>query len=812
MNNSISKTPPELEELMNRGESLKILNYIEDIINTSNLSKELEFTYLILKCRALTNLSQHHHAIGILEEIWEDVLMNGTENQKIDILYLKARNFRFHGKFKEAVILNENAEQIIDRKKSEISSELMNKKILILLQKANLIRNLHSSAEDEKEILNHVLTLCDEFRYEYGKALALRQKSRFQINILNKEKSIKCVKEAIVISEKNQFKEILANSYGFLGEYYSFNDPTHAFQYLDKAKRIGEEIGYRSIIEGIHHSYGIASAHLNDFDAAIEHFEICLNFYKDVGINSMRIITLHNLAQIYQLKLDYNKALSILYEALAIAKEIDSERRYRGILNALVKLFISKGELNRAQRFLEENIEFFKNRSDSKVILTWAKNHLGRIHLNLGNLEDALTHFSEVLAFWEKEDPEETLDLRLSLCNVAEVYSMKGDYNHSLNLYQRSLQIGTIKGPKIGLENEFSGIINCFLEMRKLKEAKTFLDKFEHFSEGIKIDITEVAYLISKAHYLKTQNKKSNLGEAISILKNVISRGDLDFKHLISAILNLCECYILNLKLSHDESLLEELNILIERLQEISVSELTYPLLIQSYRFQAQIALLGLDISKAKELLEKAQNLAEEKEIDLLALKISNEHDLLLEKLEEWESFTQRLPAIAEIMGLTHIEIALEEMIKRKGIIVGESIIEEEDPCFLVILTQAGSILFMEQFKTEMNEEIINQFSEKIATRRIKDISGRKIERMIYQDFTCLLKQLDKIVICYSFIGKSFNGIKKLNEFSNLVQQDSQVWDILNSLDLTKQTLDSSSRITISKFIDNVFIKFSRHI
>ncbi|NPD89579.1 MAG: tetratricopeptide repeat protein [Asgard group archaeon] len=806
MKNSKTESPYELEELLNKGESLLVLERIKNVLTSTNLSKQLGFTYQILKCRALTYLSQHHHAIGILEEIWEDVFEFGTEIHKLDLLYLKTSNIRFLGKHKEAFKLNEDANEIIDKIKTDLYSDIAQREVLILLQKALIIRNLHGDSEGEYTLTKHVLSLCDDYNYEYGKALALRQMAKFLVNTGNTVESLKQIEKAIEISERNQFKEVLADSIGFLGEFYAFTNPDLGIQYLDKAKQIGKEIGYKSITEGIHHSYGIALSMKNEPEIATKHFEISLNFYKESGNKAMQVITLHNIAQIYQLELDYDKALSILYEALAIAKEIETERRYRGILNALVNLFILKGELNRAHKFLEENINFFRNRSDSKVILTWARNHLGRILLNKGDLEGALDQFLISLNTCEKEYPEDTVGLRTNLCNVAEVFQMKGDNRISLNHFLRSLQIGFEKGPDVGLDIEYFGIISNYIEMKELKEAKNYLEKFQNYSERVSFEKVQIVFQLSHALYLKANKEISKIRDATTILQNILSKESLDFNYRIVTILNLCECYIAELKISNNDSLLNELNLLIEKLQEISVSELTYPLLIQSYRFQAQIALLELDVSKARALFDDAQSLAEEKGIELLALKISNEHDLLLEKLEDWENFTQRLPAIAEIMGLTHIESALEEMIKRKGILVGDSIVEEEDPCFFVISNQAGSILFVEQFKTEINKDIINQFSKKIASREVEETSESKIERLVHQDFTYLLKQLDTIVICYAFIGKSYNGIKKLKEFSSLVQQTSQVWDILKSVELENQSLDTSSRITLSQFVDKIFI------
>ena len=65
---------------------------------------------------------------------------------------------------------------------------------------------------------------------------------------------------------------------------------------------------------------------------------------------------------------------------------------------------------------------------------------------------------------------------------------------------------------------------------------------------------------------------------------------------------------------------------------------------------------------RPKLLLTKAQKIAESKGLTKLALKISDEHDILLDQLDQWEHFTMRLPTIAEKLELTHIEEKLKQM------------------------------------------------------------------------------------------------------------------------------------------------------
>ncbi len=99
-----------------------------------------------------------------------------------------------------------------------------------------------------------------------------------------------------------------------------------------------------------------------------------------------------------------------------------------------------------------------------------------------------------------------------------------------------------------------------------------------------------------------------------------------------------------------------------------------------------------------------------------------------------------------------------------------------------------------------------NSKLEKLALTIVEDVTDIRMERLAHQDFTYLIKQIDTIIFCYAFIGKSFNGMKKLNEFSNLVQSTSQVWESLKSMNVEKLSLDQSIRFSLTQFIDNIFV------
>ena len=250
----------------------------------------------------------------------------------------------------------------------------------------------------------------------------------------------------------------------------------------------------------------------------------------------------------------------------------------------------------------------------------------------------------------------------------------------------------------------------------------------------------------------------------------------------------------------------------------------TYPLLVQSIWLQANISLLELDVGRARRLLKSAQVMAEAKRMINLARRISNNHDILLGQLDLWEQFTKQLPTVAERMELTHIESVLNEMVKGRGIVFPEGEVEYEEPILLSILSETGATLYLEQFDPELGRDLIEKFWYSIIKRVKEEVKTGSLERMLFQDYTCLVKKLESLSFCYVFAGQSYEGIKKLEEFSQLVYGTSLVWEELEELskialstkfDLETfvasgdrdQPLEYSSQFIINQYVDNIFLR-----
>jgi tetratricopeptide (TPR) repeat protein len=801
MNNPDSDSPEQLEIMIEKGYGLDILPKLEKILSSKKLSSENVLTYVLLKCRALMLLSRYYDAAGFLDEYWQEFQELGTIKQKLDLLIFKAEILGVFGKGEECIILIDEAERILKTLKDDESFSKQ------LARWFNVkIMNIFRIEGNVDEQLNFVEKMLIHFRKTdnvMGISYALDSRRYIKLIQLKKEEALVDIKEIIDLAEKEG--NILRRARGLnkLGGFYAwFDDVNQALQYLDESHKILLETNHRTELANLYNTYLMYYTKQGDLDTVQKYAEKSYEIYKEIGYKFEISRATSNLGFLYLEKLEYDKASSFFYESLALAKDMNNYGRYHRAQSGLTSMFIRKGELNRAIKFLKESIQYFKGREDAKQNYATSIGELGNLHLLRGETDLALDYFNYSLEYWEKRDYSFS---SIYLNKIGSIYHLKGNYKIALEYFHKSEKIAEKNKLYIILSEIYLNIINCCIDTGNNDKVKGYLNLFKDLEYKADEKLIRTRSKLANAIFLGESRKNEDVIKSKEICQNMLKEENMEYSIVISSILNICKLLIIELKKVKNEELLTELKTYVERLEDMGAYEFAYPLITQSLWLQAQIALLEMDVMRARNLLNKAQALAEEKELELIALKISNSHDNLLEKLEDWEIFTQRLPSIVEIMGITHIESILEEMIIGKGIVISNTEMENEDPSFLIILSESGSIIYTEQFQINIKLEIIDQISTQIVTKLQDGIRKEVIERMFHQSYTYLIKQLDKVIFCYAFIGKSFKGLRKLNEFSTLVQKNDQVWNNLINISSEKQSLDQSTRFILNQFIDHVF-------
>ncbi|MEE9411239.1 MAG: tetratricopeptide repeat protein, partial [Candidatus Heimdallarchaeota archaeon] len=457
----------------------------------------------------------------------------------------------------------------------------------------------------------------------------------------------------------------------------------------------------------------------------------------------------------------------------------------------------------RALENINELIEYFNERGDHEG-LAIAQSHLGEINLKKGDLDEALKNYLDSIEYHRIR--EQSGGIRLTYINIGMIFQMKGEYDKALEYFYNAKEISEDLENKLSLAYDYFYLISCYLDIEDIEKATTYLLSLKEIDKEIEDKVLKIITNLSSALVLKMSENEQERMEAKKLFKSIINETDVKYEIVEKAILNLCDVLLIEYKISEDNEIIEELKFFIYKLQEVGLRELTHPLLVQTYWLQSQISLLELNAEEAQQLYLKAQTMAEEKELEPMARKISAEHDFLIGQLDLWKKFTTKLPSIVEILELTKIEDMLSQMLKKGVVLPSEVEREDEKPVIIFIFSESGEILFSEKLLDTLEDDIIERILPELKIQIEEEKHHELISRGRLYDYSYLLKKIDTLFFCYFFVGKSFSAIHKLEKFSRTLNETSSIWERLVTFSQSGLNLNYEERRSITVFIDNIFL------
>jgi tetratricopeptide (TPR) repeat protein len=784
MKEFVSETPEQIDQLIRKGYSNQLLEKVQSVLSSKEISGETRLDYQLLECRILAKLNHNIDSLRLLEEIDNEIFESGNNVQQLDYYICKAENLEILSKAKEGLDILEEAEQILQKSTIIDSYKMFQRKIDLLIQRARIITismryfdyYLPENFDQIIDSFDECINLSRERNYDYGVAISLELKGWFFYYENRYEEAFECYEESHEIWKRNENKMGHASVLFRKGFLHAFTGkPDAAINLLEEALIISEEIGSKRLKASIHFVLNAAYYHKGKGNLSLKHIKIASDLYREIGDRVLTALSLHNYAVkvIYE-DMEYEKGVSLLYEALSNAKEAESNRTIHTIQTGLISAYTYKGELNRALEFIYELIEYFEERGDIEG-LAIAQAQIGLINLKKGDLDKALKNSTDSL---ENFSILERVDgIRASLFNLGRIFQMKGEYDQALYYFYELRKISTNQKNKPWLALDYFNLISCYLDSEDLEKATTYLQLLQEIDKELENKSLKITNKLSTALVLKRNDNVQDRLKAKELLKDIIDEKDVEYQTVETAILNLCDLLLFELKKSEDYKLLEELKSYIKQLQEIGIRELTYPLLVQTYWLQSQISLLELNAEGAQHLYTEAQAMAEEKELELMARKISDEHDFLIGQLDLWEKFTTKLPSILEIFELTRIEDMLSQML-RKGVVL----------------------------PSEVENDIIERILPEMKTQIEEETDYKTSRRGRLYDYSYILRKIDKLFFCYYFVGKSYPAIHKLEKFSRILNEASKIWERLVTFSQSGLSLNYEERNFIASSIDNIFI------
>ncbi len=440
-----------------------------------------------------------------------------------------------------------------------------------------------------------------------------------------------------------------------------------------------------------------------------------------------------------------------------------------------------KGELNKALQNYQIGLELGTKCKDEFVIGASLSN-IGAMYWRKGDLSKALRFLEESLV--QFTNMKAKLESAAVLGNLGEVFHQKGDFYQALEYHQHSLDIFKKLNNVWYTSKELFYLISVNIDLglngkKFIEKAEDYLQELEEISMKENSRTINQRFKVAKGSILKTSTRTRDKGKAETIFQEIVDEEILDHEVSIVAFLNLCDLHFMELRVSGDLEILLEVQSLVNRLFEIAKKQPSYLLLSNAFLLKSKLALIQLDTNKAKNYLNQAQQICEDKGLDRLAMLISNEYDVLLSQLTKWEEFIDRNAPLEERLEFTEFERIVDQMLKKKMKELPKE--SKDEPVSILILEERGTTIFSKHFSldsyTMADDQIMGGFLTAINTFMQKAFSTTgDLERIKYKDYTLILKTNTPFTFCYMFKGQSYSAMKKLNQFITQIKQTDSIW------------------------------------
>jgi tetratricopeptide (TPR) repeat protein len=364
------------------------------------------------------------------------------------------------------------------------------------------------------------------------------------------------------------------------------------------------------------------------------------------------------------LALEYLEKSLLLREELGIKHEI-SESYYTIAYN----LCRFKGDQNRALKYAERGLAFAKE-STKKLYIAGSLFVMGWIYDLKGDLDRSIGYYEQCLTIFKELNNKTRIAHVFN--NLSNTYKMRGELTHALEYIEQAMVINRDLGRLKALAINHDALIQILIDKGNLTRAKNSLQKLEQLNIKLKEKYVNLTYLFDKALVLKTSLRARDRGKAEEILTHLLEDENLFLENRLRVLLNLGELLLTELRMTNDLEVLDELNKYIGQLLEIAEKSKSYWILSEVHLLQSKLSLLTFDIKKAQRYLTQARQIAERFGLNQLSVKIDNENEDLLTKLDLWQKLKEEDALMADRMELARLDEKIVKMIQKYPVLTAQ--------------------------------------------------------------------------------------------------------------------------------------------
>ncbi|MFX1493210.1 MAG: hypothetical protein ACFFBZ_02905 [Promethearchaeota archaeon] len=418
----------------------------------------------------------------------------------------------------------------------------------------------------------------------------------------------------------------------------------------------------------IHHLKGSLLTELGYMNKALYYAELAYKESQQLKNKFQTIDALLTKSHILVMNDKQNEALKIINKTERILKTINQassmEFKEKKAYIAFNKCgcYFNLGELNRSLNYANEVLTIAKEIKNKKLIMLATKLLLFNYSLK-GDLGRNLEYIERYLSLAEElNDKQEIIG---ALNSMGGFFIEKRDFDKALGYLKRSLLLcDEIKSFKTVIV--LSSLFEVYLNMYSLEKAQQCLDRMKQFGDQAEFKPWSNFYGLCNAMILKRKPQRMNRLKAKEILKQIIDEEHPFSDIYYSALIELCDLYLTELRETNDLKVVDEVQPYITQLKDIAKNQQSFWLLVEVLSLQAKLKLITFEFKEAQILLKQALDTAEKNGLNRLAKRITNEQDELSKNFIRWEKMKVSGSNISERMDLARIDDQVKLLLRKR--------------------------------------------------------------------------------------------------------------------------------------------------
>ncbi|MFX0094967.1 MAG: tetratricopeptide repeat protein [Candidatus Hodarchaeota archaeon] len=464
--------------------------------------------------------------------------------------------------------------------------------------------------------------------------------------------------------------------------------------------------------------------------------------------------------------IDYSSQSLILYEALKDNSGAASCHNTLGVFHA------AKGNFSEAlthYQYAHTLLENMGNKRQAFKVL----NNIALIYWRQGELNQALEYLEQIASLYKEVD--DSYHLARTLTNIAHLYWDLGDQDRAFDFLKQSLKLKEGIGNLHSIANTLFSLIRVCVSNNDIDLANNYFEQLQQIAEQEQTKYIHQANRLAQALLLKTSSRRVQKAKAQQIFQEITQEEIVEHELTELAFLSLCDLLLDELRESNDPEALEEINGYIQKLHEIAETQHSYSMLAEIHIIEAKLALLELNIQSARQSLTQAQALAEEKGLRKLAIRISNEHDQVLDQIRRWEELNEEKSSLTERIALAQLDNDIDYLLRQRPTDLPK--VTEEEPVLFLILDRGGLSVFSKNFMSdkEVDDSLIGGFLTAIQSFSTT-IFAQGLDRIKLKEYTLLMEVEEHFQLCYVFKGQTYAAKQRLKQFLKDLQQNDLIW------------------------------------